>query len=144
MARGVIEFEGTFNGYPYMVVMTSLGHRCGYVGISKDDASGLYGEDYEEILVDCHGGLTFAGEHPLSKNPDIWWIGFDCAHFMDAPDYDEAIKLFKNNIDVVLELGNLRLLGIGLGYEGAEIRTKEFCIDECKAIIRQIEEKYLR
>lgn len=79
----------------------SSGHWCGYVGLPPGHP--LHGKSYEEPNVDVHGGLTFADKcnesatpctgicHiPLNGRPDdVWWFGFDCAHFGDrSPGFD--------------------------------------------------------
>lgn len=42
------------------------------------------------LLIDVHGGLTYASERKPGGEPDAhWWIGFDCAHAGDlSPEYD--------------------------------------------------------
>ncbi len=44
-------------------------------------------EDYcghtVESMIEVHGGVTFAGEWEEFGGSDIWWFGFDCAHYMD-------------------------------------------------------------
>jgi hypothetical protein len=64
---------------------------CGYVGVPKDHP--YYGEGYNDVPVDVHGGLTFSdlcspeeGEHAIchvvgeGEDDNVWWLGFDCAH----------------------------------------------------------------
>jgi hypothetical protein len=58
-----------------------VGAWCGYVGVRPGHP--LHGQDYDDLDVTVHGGLTFAGPH-VSGPPDVWWFGFDCAH---AGDY---------------------------------------------------------
>lgn len=43
-----------------------------------------------DLAVRCHGGLTYAEDHPPSGKADgNWWLGFDCAHAGDlCPKYD--------------------------------------------------------
>ena len=79
------------------------GHWCGYVGVPPTHP--FYEKDYDEVDdVECHGGLTFAsscqegepGETicyvPAPGEPDdIWWLGFDCAHWSD---YQPAMEQF--------------------------------------------------
>lgn len=59
-------------------------HRCGYVGVDKD--SKFFNTHYDEMDIDCHGGLTFSSEvkenYPVKS--ELHWFGFDCAHFGDA------------------------------------------------------------
>ena len=79
------------------------GGLCGYVGVPE--SSMFFGKDYDEVDVSVHGGLTFAdscsgsGEdgrgicHPKegAANEKVWWLGFDCAHYLDTcPAYDSV------------------------------------------------------
>ena len=47
-----------------------------------------------EAIIEVHGGLTYSGSglgpHPVSpQKEDLFWFGFDCAHYMDfAPGMD--------------------------------------------------------
>jgi hypothetical protein len=64
-------------------------HWCGYVGIPKSHP--FYGKDYNDVPVDVHGGLTYGKTcdnfvcHIPEKgsDDDIYWLGFDCAHYGD-------------------------------------------------------------
>ena len=40
------------NGLPCVVVLRSLGYRCGYVGVPKDNH--YYGLADDELDIDCH------------------------------------------------------------------------------------------
>ena len=87
------------------------GHLCGYVHLTPDND--YYGYEYDDIPVNCHGGLTYGSEHD-----NEWVIGFDCAHYQDLqPFYTEQ------------EL-----------YSGAEnqYRDMEFVKKECESICEQI------
>ncbi len=84
--------EGTHAGHEWVVVHNGMGYRCGYVKVEpghpwhgKDDSQ-LYDEGK---APEVHGGITFAqADVPCDKGgPDNgWWLGFDCAHSMDAQD----------------------------------------------------------
>ena len=58
------------------------GYACGYVGVPKGHP--WYGQDYYSVDVSIHGGLTYSGKNPSSKIDDLWWLGFDTAHFGDT------------------------------------------------------------
>lgn len=49
MKKFEIEMEKEYNGIKYVVLFTSNGHRCGYVGIDKDNV--LYEKDYSDKLT---------------------------------------------------------------------------------------------
>lgn len=60
----------------------------GYVGVPKDHH--WYGKDYMEIECEVHGGLTYGNfgkdlktKSPMSKYPDLYFVGFDTAHLGD-------------------------------------------------------------
>ena len=61
-------------------------HRCGYVQVSND--SPLFGMNYDQVPVECHGGLTYSdvandgSDYPVKS--DGWWFGFDCWHADDG------------------------------------------------------------
>lgn len=66
----------------------SLGsHPCAYVELPKEHK--WYGECYDNIFIDCHGGLTYSSTQGIifpSNNPnhrDGYWIGWDYAHLGD-------------------------------------------------------------
>jgi len=83
-------------GLPCLIVRNGevTGALCGYVGVTK--GHWCYGKDYDNLELNVHGGLTFAGgcmkenkEHGLchivepGEDQDVWWLGFDCAHAWD-------------------------------------------------------------
>ena len=59
-----------------------LRHLCGYVGLPRTHPN--FGDGYDDIDVDVHGGLTYAEEGTaVTHSAGLWWVGFDCAHFGD-------------------------------------------------------------
>ena len=75
--------EGKYKGMTYLVLRhpTSL-HLCGYVRLPE--RSRLRKIGYDDIRIDTHCGLTFAGNLSNEKG---YWIGFDCAHSGDISPY---------------------------------------------------------
>lgn len=75
--------EDEYRGYKYRIELNTVSilgnYYCGYVDIPKGHK--YHGLDYDEIPVDCHGGLTYG-----SFEDGIYVIGFDCAHYMDSID----------------------------------------------------------
>jgi len=65
----------------------SMGHLCGYVGLSEGHK--LYKSHYDTISneIDCDVELTWSGFRVNSQMarfyPDLWWVGFDCGHWED-------------------------------------------------------------
>jgi hypothetical protein len=83
-----------------LVILTDLGHRCGYVGVPPGHPANA--QFYDDVPVDVHGGLTWAGPNAEFWNralensdgvPDLWYLGFDCGHAWDAPDLAAARDL---------------------------------------------------
>ncbi len=93
-----------------LVVRGPQGALCGYVGVPPEHPwhGKSYGDKVREpaedewsgnidSIVDVHGGLTYSDScneaaaedkgicHvPVPGRPgDVWWFGFDCAHYMD-------------------------------------------------------------
>lgn len=113
----VIE-RNTYRGMDYLIIELRGEHNNGYVRIPEGHV--LHGIPYDGLLINCHGGLTFSGDH--LKGCEGWWIGFDCAHYGDLMlsevDKKDCIK------------------------EGT-YKTPEFVRTECKSIIDQIVDKGL-
>lgn len=90
-----------------MIHRNGAGALCGYVGVPADHP--YYGQDYDNVDVEVHGGLTYANkcseqateEHGICHIPepgrseDIWWLGFDCAHAQDlCPGMEATTRKF--------------------------------------------------
>ncbi len=71
--------DNEVHGLQCVIKKTPMGHLCGYVGVDKDHP--YYQMHYDDVDVDVHGGLSFAGE---LDDSGLWFFGFDCAH---AGDY---------------------------------------------------------
>lgn len=84
-----LQYPDEDTGLPCLILRSTLGHLCGYVGVSSTHP--LFGKSYEEPDIKVHGGLTFAGKWEEQGN-DIWWFGFDCGHMGDrSPHMDKYI-----------------------------------------------------
>jgi len=75
-----------------------MGNLCGYVGVPLD--SKLSGIDYNDIEINVHGGLTYSercsGNICHEAEIEVFWFGFDCAHFMDlSPGLKSKILISK-------------------------------------------------
>jgi len=80
-----VEREWKSHGLSCAVVMNrEAGNRCGYVRVPPGHPA--FGKNYDDVDVNVHGGLTFAQLEPCDEHEDGqgYWLGFDCAHFMDA------------------------------------------------------------
>lgn len=97
-----------------VVKRTSMGHFCGYVGVTKksvlygqyyytsdvkpdeEDDSGFQTVELTDVQskindISVHGGLTYSNTNLYSVDifgDEIWWFGFDCAHYNDANLYE--------------------------------------------------------
>ena len=89
------------------------GHLCGYVHLTPDND--YYGYEYDDIPVNCHGGLTYASEHD-----NEWVIGFDCAHLGDLQPFYTDHELYGNT---------------------GTYRDMEYVAKECESICEQISTK---
>lgn len=77
-----------------------------------------------DILIDCHGGLTYSssienGSYPVES--DLWWFGFDCAHYLDTPITPSKYDLEYDRIE-------------------GTAKTLNFCIKQCESIAKQLKE----
>lgn len=98
MNESVIEQQGTYKEYKFVVLFQPLGFRTAYVGVPRWHS--LYEKHYKDIEgIECHGGLTYSSHELLDKEYPVWWIGFDCAH---AGDF--CITECKNIIDQLVEM----------------------------------------
>lgn len=128
-----------------LMVRNGLGALCGYVGVQPGHP--WYGKDYDEVpAVEVHGGLTFsdfcqegAEDDPrICHAPEpgrpakVWWLGFDCAHFMDlVPELLE----FEGK-----RLKTLNDLQAYMERDGNTYRTFEYVRQECASLAKQIHE----
>jgi hypothetical protein len=93
-----VEWRDEATGYPCIAKRANpdIGVWCGYVAVPPGHPA--HGKDYDDVNVDVHGGLTFAGacredapratavcHVPKPGEPaDVWWLGFDCGHALDV------------------------------------------------------------
>lgn len=148
-----VEGGGKYKEYEYLIVLNQNAHRCGYVAIPPNHPANdvgtrinTYTEDeefnYDELDIDCHGGLTFGGNHhglkellsvPCTDN----WIGFDCGHCYDHCDSDAFIKYYGEEKAKEKEsFFNVSMIEIG-----GSVKSFEYVERECKKIINQLIEK---
>lgn len=103
--------DGTYKGLDYYVL--SLGtHPTAYIDVSDTK---LAGKDYNDIDIECHGGLTYGRNRLLTVDKKGWFIGWDYGH---CGDYRG---------DCRFTMGNKRW-------------TTEEIVEECKSVIEQINE----
>ena len=67
-------------GFNCIIWRSFMGSWCGYVGVAEKHPA--FGKDYNSVDVNVHGGLTF-GNYRDRFELALWWLGFDCNHYMD-------------------------------------------------------------
>lgn len=105
-------------------------HRCGYVGIPEE--SSYYGLEDTDILPEplmklgVHGGVTYTGAFLPGDTlgfEGLWWIGFDCGHFDDAPDPTILLEYIPANV---------------LPERYGHVWSHEEVVTECESLARQV------
>ena len=127
-----------YHGFPCVILFMPMGYRCGYVGIPEGHK--YYGMKYDEIPVDCHGGLTYFDSRLRGQeDKHTWWIGFDCGHSCDGYDIEKLKEYYGNNKNVMEQLRYMEDYYQTMnGY--CTVRTLEYCEEECKKIVEQLME----
>lgn len=86
------------------IIILSMGGRnfCVYIGVPIDHP--LAGYDYDNLPVDCHGGLTFSGKGDGKYRPEgYYWYGWDYGHSGDFTYYGDGTKPMDNEQDWTLK-----------------------------------------
>jgi hypothetical protein len=125
--------------YITAVVLADLGHRCGYVGFPKSDKINIVtyegSSTDDSISLRVHGGITYNDKVPpfftkyhitRFKLENYNWLGYDCAHYSDEPDYKKTLKVFKT-IPYTKENINI-----------SNIKTLDFCLAQNLQLLTQI------
>lgn len=88
--------KGEFKGFNFAIINYGT-HPCCYVFLPEGNK--YFGKTYDEIDIDCHGGLTFS-EDDLIFNPlpnKDWIIGWDYAHYNDYMGYYGELESYEKN-----------------------------------------------
>lgn len=124
--------------YPCLIVRNHFGALCGYVGVTLTHPT--YGHCYKDNIItniSVHGGVTYTGpcqksnavsneklicHIPDADEPDnIWWIGFDCAHYSDfLPNYPSNYMFLPLNHETY--------------------RNIDFVTHECESLAKQLKQ----
>lgn len=76
------------------LVLRSSFHLCAYLGIPIDHP--LANKSYDDIPLQCHGGLTFGDKGDGKIWPENWfWYGWDYGHCDDQSFYKGIAKEFE-------------------------------------------------
>jgi hypothetical protein len=68
-----------------------------YVGVPKSHP--LAGHSYDDVRVNCHGGLTYAGNGLKGLSDEWYWYGWDYGHAGDRSFYDLKYPLGELRAD---------------------------------------------
>lgn len=102
-------------GYRCIVIEMYNSHRCGYVGVPKDNKIDFH--------LSAHGGVTFEG-HLYN---DLYYYGFDTGHYGDKRD----LSLFCKKLRKIIQKERL-------SDEWETIKDNVYCKEECKSMVSQI------
>ena len=121
-----LEYQGTINDYVVRIRFNHMGFRCGYVVLPPTHPE--HGTPYSELTLEYtpHGGLTYS-----EYEGDEWVIGFDCAHFGDAPDLDGFRAIG----------GNLSRFP-SMPWMHGDIRSKEYVLNELRDLVAAVHNCY--
>lgn len=72
--------RGSYRNIDFLVLNIGHRHPCGYVDVRNTRLRGMY---YDNVNIECHGGLTFSGEFSPLTCEKGWWIGWDYGHCWD-------------------------------------------------------------
>ena len=109
-----------YRGYKCVIKRMMLfgGQLNGYVRLPKE--SKFYQKGYDDIPIDCHGGLTFTGD--LEEDGDFY-IGFDTAHYQDYMPFMQM--LYGNK-------------GLQIDHPDEQYKDINYVRNECKKIVDQL------
>lgn len=138
MKRVHLEEMFEHKGYKCACTFTKMGFRCGYVAV--DNTHPWFGKDFNDYgpeEIECHWGLTYAGEgkHFYDEDDNLWWFGFDCGHCSDMPDYKQAKEYGLINEQEYF-LG--KRYESMLAFDDSTVKDLEFVKENCKLIVEQL------
>ena len=86
---------------------TTLGEKSPLLSLTamcrSDDEGNLIRRSLD-VLINCHGGLTFAGN--IKDQGDSWFFGFDCYHYNDGElEEDSRFPKFYQDNEEAKSLG---------------------------------------
>jgi len=123
-------------GLKCVVVALAVGHRCGYVGVPPSHpAYNVRYMDYPLHRIRVHGGLTYSQsepDYPIPTKPQLWWLGFDCAHIGDGRDLSlmtEVCRAFWRTFQEQI---------VGTSHSGNHVWSAEEVMEECVKLAKQL------
>ena len=126
----VVEKQFNYKGHDCICIFSIRGIRCGYVSVTDKE------KPYDDYDIDCHGSLTFDGELPDYYKPKAdYYIGFDCGHWCDGVDYDQAAKydlIEQSEADYSKKLFSY--------LDDHPVRDLDYVEANCRSIVDQLEQ----
>ena len=102
--------EWEVHGFKCRVLDSPFQGYNGYVAVPKGHP--IHGLSYNDFDINVHGGVTFSdfGEDKPNKegeilwpNPELYWIGFDTAHYGDWVGYNPDMGGRKWSVEDVAQ-----------------------------------------
>lgn len=134
--RFAIEGGGTYKDYEYLIFLTNLGIRCGYIALPFEHQL-----NNDELSINCHGEIVFfEAYHPaheiLEESLDEDWIGFHCGLSTDCRDWAACKEYFKDKKQIVI--GEKLFPNLEGTNENRSLKDFYFVEEQCKSIIDQL------
>lgn len=116
------------------------GALCGYVGIPANHP--YYGASYDAVSehAEVHGGLTYASEcdgdaekgicHLSDTKDEVFWYGFDCAHF---DDFMPLMECTMRKIDIPSKSSEFSIYG-----KHDEYKDMDYVKNEVTSLAKQL------
>lgn len=99
--RGITAFKEVdkmYGRYHILVNLTSRGYRTGYLGVPRREyLKKIRPVGAEDLFNEVHGGLTYDGGVPANGRKEFIYVGFDCNHVGDRPDFKSMKGRFPND-----------------------------------------------
>lgn len=123
--------ESPIGNVTITVIFTSMGHRCGYISIPKDNKN--IANLVDSCKANFHGGISF------SKTFDgITTLGFDCAHCGDKKDLDTLDRyVLEGKLDIEKSLYD-SYIESNLINSDSIARTALYVKDCCIATLKEV------
>ena len=83
---GTILHDAYTNGIRF-IILRGPSALCAYVGVPLSHPLASF--HYDDIPLECHGGLTFSGEGDKWRPKDFYWYGWDYGHAGDWCFFDK-------------------------------------------------------
>lgn len=88
-------FEDFYENNVRVLIMRGSNSLCAYMGVPADHP--LADLNYDDLPVECHGGLTWSGAGDGKNWPKGWyWYGWDYVHLGDMATYHFTCDALKD------------------------------------------------